>query len=304
MLRVLSLCLALLTFSGEASALTVQWDCNPEADVKEYRVEYSKDAGASWGIEATVPHPKPCTSPVQLGITRYLAPGEKLFRLFAIDLAGNVSTVPSQSASYTVKPPLIGSTGGQVEEAIPPSPYKPAPVVPPTPPAPVPTPPPPVVVPPPPAPAPVVKPGPLTGLQVVDMAQTSGMLQFDPIEGAGADIRVSLAPISWGTATSVTCSIDGDCPLQNLLPGKTYEAMGVRYFGKMNQGAAYGDLSGVYRFTTLPIPVTPPPPVPPSPPSITLKDALQSGLDTCLTKKLAHTACMKALSDAIGKVNP
>ncbi len=30
---------------------------------------------------------------------------------------------------------------------------------------------------------------------------------------------------------------------------------------------------------------------------------LQSGLDTCLTKKLAHTACMKALSEALGKVN-
>ena len=27
------------------------------------------------------------------------------------------------------------------------------------------------------------------------------------------------------------------------------------------------------------------------------------GLDTCLTKKLAHTACMKALSEALGKVN-
>lgn len=33
-------------------------------------------------------------------------------------------------------------------------------------------------------------------------------------------------------------------------------------------------------------------------------DALQYGLDTCLTKKLAHTACMRALSEAIGKVNP
>lgn len=292
MSRIILAVLIWLCFIGQVSALTVQWDCNPEADVKEYRVEYSKDAGASWGIEATVPHPKPCTSPVTFGITRYLSPGEKLFRLFAIDRSDNVSTKPSQPASYTVKSPPIGNPGGQTEESIPPSPYKPDPVVPPTPPAPIPTPPPPVVV----------KPGPLTGLQAVEIAQSSAMLQFDPVEGAGADIRVSLAPITWGSATSVTCSIDGDCPLQNLLPGKTYEAMGVRYFGKMNQGAIYGDLSGVYRFTTLSVPEPPPQPVPP--PSTTLKQGLQSGLETCLTKKLAHTACMKALSDALGKVNP
>jgi hypothetical protein len=109
MLRALLLSLALLSITGEAFALTVSWTCNPEPDMKEYRVESSKDAGKSWGIEATWPHPKPCTSPVSMGITRYMVPGERLFRLFAIDTAGNVARQPSEPASYTVKPSPIGS---------------------------------------------------------------------------------------------------------------------------------------------------------------------------------------------------
>ena len=112
MLRALLLSLALLSITGEAFALTVSWTCNPEPDMKEYRVESSKDAGKSWGIEATWPHPKPCTSPVSMGITRYMVPGERLFRLFAIDTAGNVARQPSEPASYTVKPSPIGNPGG------------------------------------------------------------------------------------------------------------------------------------------------------------------------------------------------
>lgn len=173
-----------LCLIGQASALTVKWDCSQEADVQEYRVEYSADAGKSWGVEATVPHPKPCVSPVKVGITRYLAPGAKLFRVFSIDLEDNQS-LPSQSVSYQVKPPLIGSTSGQVEAPIPPSPFSGV-VTPPTP---------------------------------------------------------------------------------------------------------------VYPTITLP----PAPPIV-RPPTVTLKQGLQSGLDTCLSRKLAHTACMKAISDALGKV--
>ena len=139
MLRTILILFAVLSLVGEVSAFTVQWNCNPESDMKEYRVEYSADSGASWGIEATVPHPKPCTSPVSFGVTRYLKPGQKLYRLFSIDTAGNVATKPSEPASYTVKAPLIGNTGGQEEAPIPPSPFKPAPA---------PTPQPPIVTPP------------------------------------------------------------------------------------------------------------------------------------------------------------
>ena len=71
----------------------------------------------------------------------------------------------------------------------------------------------------------------------------------------------------------------------------------------MNQGATYGPLSPVVEFRTPPI-VVPTPAVPPPPAVVTLQQAIQGGLNLCLTKKLAHTACMRALSEAVGKVNP
>jgi hypothetical protein len=48
-----------------------------------------------------------------------------------------------------------------------------------------------------------------------------------------------------------------------------------------------------------PPPVEPPPVEPPPVPIVTTKEALQDGLKTCLSKKLAHTACMKALAQAL-----
>lgn len=282
--------LSLLLSAAPAWSATISWTCNPESDMKEYRVEYSADGGASWGIEATVPHPKPCTSPVSFGVTRYLKPGPKLFRLFSIDIAGNVSTKPSEPASYTVKPPLIGNPGGQEEAPIPPSPYKPAP-----------TPTPPPVVPPPPAPV-VVKPGAIPSMVSSDIQPKSAVITVTIPDGAKVDVRFGKSPMSWGSAAHAICNEAGRCELLDLDPGTDYDYQGVPYFGVMNQGAIYGDLSGVQTFTTATIPVPPPPPAPVPVPSISLKDALQIGLDLCVTKKLAHTACMKALSEALGKV--
>ena len=48
-MKALLLALVLLFAASPAVALTVSWDCNPEPDVTAYRVEYSKDAGATWG---------------------------------------------------------------------------------------------------------------------------------------------------------------------------------------------------------------------------------------------------------------
>lgn len=286
---------ALLAFSalliiaiGEALAFTVEWACNPESDMKEYRVEYSADGGASWGIEATVPHPKPCTSPVSFGVTRYLKPGQKLYRLFSIDAAGNVAINPSEPASYTVNPPPIGNPGGQEEAPIPPSPYKPAPT--PTP--------------------PVARPSKLAGIQVDNIGPTSALVTFPLPAATGANIRLSLDPIAWGSATSMSCVGPDDlgmatCLLENLLPNRVYALQGVYYFGVMNQGAIYGELSDVVPFTTAPfVPPTPPEPPDEPHPMWTLTEAVLSGLDTCLSRKLAHTACMKALREAVGKVNP
>ena len=307
MLRTILILFAVLSLVGEVSAFTVQWNCNPESDVKEYRVEYSADGGASWGIEATVPHPKPCTSPVSMGVTRYLKSGSKLYRVFAIDKAGNVATKPSEPASYTVKPPPIGNPGGQEEAPIPPSPYKPAPV--PTPPPPI-VPPPPVVPPPTPTPPPVARPSKLAGIQVDNIGPTSALVTFPLPTATGANIRLSLDPIAWGSATSMSCVGPDElgmatCVLENLLPNRVYALQGVYYFGVMNQGAIYGELSDVVPFTTAPfVPPTPPEPPDEPHPMRTLTEAVLSGLDTCLSRKLAHTACMKALREAIGKVNP
>ncbi len=169
--RTVAISLTLALWAAPSWALTVSWDCNPEPDVTAYRVEYSRDAGVSWGVEGMVPHPTPCVSPVTLDSRRYLAPGQKLIRVFALDADGNHS-LPSQSVPYVVLPQPVGNTGGRVEDPLPPSPYVP------------------VVV------------------------------------------------------------------------------------------------------------------LPPPPPDRRLKDALTDGLQTCLTRKLAHTACMKALAEALGKVSP
>lgn len=310
MIHLVALLMMLVSVLSPAWAVTIQWDCNTEQDMHSYRVEYSNDGGGSWGVVGSTAHPTPCTSPVTFLDSRYVAPGTKLIRVFGIDQQGNTS-LPSQSVNYLVKPPVIGNTGGQTEQPLPPSPYLPVVNPPSTPPPPVvpppvvppPTTPPPPVVPPP--IPPIVRPSPLTGLTALHIGTTSATVQFDPVVGANADIRLSVAPIRWGQATSITCANDGKCVLNNLLPNTVYQVQGVRYFGVMNQGAIYGDLSAVYEFTTAPFVVTPPPPViPPIPPILTLPDALRQGLDACLSNKLAHTACMKVLRDALGKVTP
>lgn len=291
--------LSILLPSRAVAAIVVTWDCNTEADMANYRVEYSRDNGGSWGIEANVDHVPGCQTQ-QLGITRYIAPGKKLYRLFAGDKSGNMS-LPSRTVEF-VQPILpIGSPGGQEEAPLPPSPYKPDVIPAPVPPAPTP-------VPPAPTPPPVAKPGKLSGMQVSDISQTSAAVTFKLPVGTGADIRLSIDPMSWGSATSVSC-VESDqlgtmtCQLENLLPGKTYALQGVYYFGIMNQGAIYGELSDIVKFTTLVAPTPPPAPQPPPPSNVTLLEAIRFGLDTCLTKKLAHTACMKALREAVGKVD-
>ena len=232
MLRALLLSLALLSITGEAFALTVSWTCNPEPDMKEYRVESSKDAGKSWGVEAIWPHPKPCVSPVKMSITRYLAPGERLFRVFGIDTAGNVARQPSEPASYTVKPSPIGNPGGQEEAALPPSPYKATPTPPAPPPAP---PPPPVIVPPPPAPV-VVKPGAIPSMVASDIQPKSAVITVVIPEGAKVDVRFAKAPMSWGSAGHAICNEAGRCEILDLDPGTDYEYQGVLYFGVMKLG--------------------------------------------------------------------
>ncbi|QOJ33891.1 MAG: hypothetical protein HRU82_02530 [Nitrospira sp.] len=272
--------------AAPAWSATISWDCNTESDMKEYRLERSGDAGASWGVASMIPHPQPCVSPITLQYGAYLAPGTKLFRLFAGDKAGNWSQ-PSNVVSLTVKPPIIGNTGGQVEQPLPPSPFVP------------------VVNPP-----PVVRPGKLAGFQVSNIGSTSAKVTVPLPAGTGADIRLSLDPIAWGGATSLSCASAGGvltCLLENLLPNRVYALQGVYYFGVMNQGAIYGDLSDVVTFTTAPFvpsPTSPPPPDEPDD-AVTVADALDTAAMRCKqAKSCSGKTFANFLLEELKKVKP
>lgn len=188
------LALFIILWASQAFAVTAEWPCNDEPDMKEYRLEYSLETPELWGTVATVPHVDGCASITYLD-SRYLAPGRKRYRVFAGNTADRYSG-PSPEALITIPVSPIGNPGGQTEQPLPPSPFVPD----------VPS------IDPPPTPPPPVEP--------------------PPVE---------------------------------------------------------------------PPPVEPPPVEPPPVPVVTLKEAMLNGLKTCLDRKLAHTACMKALVDAIGK---
>ena len=293
MLRVLLLSLALLSITGEAFALTVSWTCNPEPDMKEYRVESSKDAGKSWGIEATWPHPKPCVSPVKMSITRYLAPGERLFRVFGIDTAGNVARQPSEPASYTVKPSPIGNPGGQEEAALPPSPYKEAPV----------TPPPPVVPPPivlPPAPPPVPKPDAIKDFAVKAGTEPGSAIisLIGPDDGTGKaaliNVRTSPAGTGWGSMQNLSC-MSFPCTVTGIPVGTPQDFQAIP-FRSTPTGSVFGEFSAVLTITL---------PAPPPPPAFTLKEALAAASKACQALKTCTAkALSKKLDAELKKVKP
>ena len=289
MLRALLLSLALLSITGEAFALTVSWDCNPEPDMKEYRVESSKDAGKSWGIEATWPHPKPCVSPVKMSITRYLAPGERLFRVFGIDTAGNVARQPSEPASYTVKPSPIGNPGGQEEAALPPSPYKDAPV----------TPPPPVVVLPPPPP-PVPKPDAIKNFTVMKGGAAGSVVisLIGPDDGTGKaaliNVRTAASGAGWGAMRHLNCTTF-PCTVTGIPVGTPQEFQAIP-FRSTPQGSVFGDFTPVLTLTLA---------APPPPPTFTLKDALAAASKACQAIKTCTAKDFsKALDAQLKKVQP
>ncbi len=289
--------------AAPAWSATISWDCNPEPDMKEYRVESSKDAGKSWGIEATWPHPKPCTSPVSMGITRYMVPGERLFRLFAIDTAGNVARQPSEPASYAVKPSPIGNPGGQEEAALPPSPYKEAPVTPPPPVVPPPVVPPPIVLPP--APPPVPKPDAIKDFAVKALTEPGSAIisLIGPDDGTGKaaliNVRTSPAGTGWGSMQNLSC-ISFPCTVTGIPVGTPQDFQAIP-FRSTSTGSVFGDFTNV---VTITLPAPPPVVTPPAPPGVTIKDALVSGFKACVDRKLANTACNKAVLAEIEKVKP
>lgn len=241
MIRLLVVCWSVLGgLSAPAwGAVTISWDCNPEADMRDYRVERSSNAGQYWGVLAEVPHPVPCQSPVATRDTTYLNPGEKLYRLFARDQSGNISTA-SRSAAITIPVSPIGNPGGQVEQPLPPSPL--------------------VVVAPPP-PTPVI--GPVL-LHAADVTATTAKIRYvTPIDSGGGavevDVRLALSPIAWGRASSLACVADV-CSVAALAPDTDYQAQAVGAVRVTGQPTRWSAITDPVTFRTAKVPVVPPPP--------------------------------------------
>lgn len=297
-MRVLAGIVAILVWPGFAGALTVSWDCNQEADMKEYRLEYSSSQTGPWGVVGTYPHPVPCTSPIKVQDNRYLAPGTKRWRVFASDQVNQVSE-PSMTATFTVQVSPIGNPGGQTEQPLPPSPFNPdvpAPV-----PLPVPPIPPPVVTPPPPAPT---RPGEVTAFTASLVGSSTATVTFLAPAGSKVNVRYMPAPLAWGAAASAQCDTS-PCVLTGLIPDTLYEGACIPYFGVMNQGAVYGNFCQSITFRTLAAPIVPPSPTPVPPPvptSPSVLAALEQAVDACLARKLAHRACFKLLQEELRKV--
>ena len=99
----LTLLLSLLSVSSHAA--TVTWKCNTETDMKEYRAEYTNDAGATYKEFAVIPQPKPCLTSVTYKDARPITPGKEMFRVFAVDTTDKKS-LASLSAPAAPPPPV------------------------------------------------------------------------------------------------------------------------------------------------------------------------------------------------------
>jgi len=126
-------------------------------------------------------------------------------------------------------------------------------------------------------------PGTVTNLGVSALDSTSVVLSFTQVDdGTGQpakyDIRFAVAPIAWGTASSVTVGtcktpVVGTaigatltCSAQGLRPATTYNFQLVAFRGTLGQmGVVFGSLSNIVAATTTSSGSPPPPPPPPPP---------------------------------------
>ncbi|PYO49516.1 MAG: hypothetical protein DMD72_04695 [Gemmatimonadetes bacterium] len=128
------------------------------------------------------------------------------------------------------------------------------------------------------SPPPTTNPGTVTDLKVSAIDSTGVTLTFTQVnDGTGKpaqyDVRYAVAPISWGSATSVTsgtCAVPVTgtaigspltCTVLGLTPATSYEFQLVSFRGTLNYNAVFGGLSNVVAATTKAS--TPPPPPPP-----------------------------------------
>lgn len=130
-------------------------------------------------------------------------------------------------------------------------------------------------------------PDPVTGFAVQSVAHTTLSVVFDAPARGKVAVRLSPIPAGWGAATEFPCDAS-PCIVDGLDPDTTYEVRANPFVVTKTQGTIYGSPTEPVFLTTIKI--------------VTLKDALHDGVETCLSRKLAHTACFKALNEALGKV--
>jgi len=129
-------------------------------------------------------------------------------------------------------------------------------------------------------------PGTVADLAVSSVSDTAVTLTFTEVtdgagQPAGYDVRSAVAPIAWGSASSIangTCQVpmvgtaigaQRSCTVRGLTAGTAYQFQLVAFRGTLNQNAVFGRLSNVASATTssgVTPPPPPPPPVPPPPP--------------------------------------
>src|ERR671922_608759 len=113
----------------------------------------------------------------------------------------------------------------------------------------------------------VAYPGKVTNLSVASVTSNSVTLSFTEVtNGAGSpasyDVRYAIAPLSWGSATSVaqgTCTVPlagiaigttRTCTVQGLSASTNYQFQLVAFRGTLNVDAVFGNLSNVTSGTT------------------------------------------------------
>jgi uncharacterized protein YjdB len=133
----------------------------------------------------------------------------------------------------------------------------------------------------------ITNPGTVSDLAVSNVSDTAMTLTFTEVnDGSGQpasyDVRDAVAPISWGSASSVangtcqtplagtTIGAKRSCTIRGLPAATAYQFQLVSFRGTLNQNAVFGGLSNVASATT-PADTTPPaapPPPPPPPPAL------------------------------------
>ncbi len=101
---------------------------------------------------------------------------------------------------------------------------------------------------------------PTVTLSVVPISPTQLSITWPPIDPLWkVDVRVAVAPILWGSATSALCP-SSPCTISGLAPDTLHEAQAVPYLGELNQpGRVFGEITLPVSVRTLPVPVLPMP---------------------------------------------